>query len=109
MRFACEIESVPEAEITWEKDGAPVAFVSSNHSVGDGDDDDEVKTDDNSRELFINGSTTSFLHDKTLIHRFVTLNSGRILHIYNVQSADAGIYRYIFKCFFFLISLIENQ
>ncbi len=24
VRFHCEIESVPEAEITWEKDGSPI-------------------------------------------------------------------------------------
>jgi hypothetical protein len=91
VRFACEIESVPEAEITWEKDGAPVVFVSSDQTVGD---DDEVNNGTDNRKL-VNGSISldqEQNNNKPQI-RFVRLESGRILHIYDVQSADAGIYR----------------
>ncbi len=89
-RFACEIESVPEAEITWEKDGAPVASVSSDQSAGH---DDEVNNGTDNRRL-VNGSITSLVQEEKKPQiRFVSLESGRILHIYNVQPADAGIYR----------------
>ena len=75
VRFSCEIESVPEAEITWEKDGAPI---------------ESAVTEDN----YVNGS------------RFVMLKSG-VLHIYQVESGDAGIYRYSTPFIYFLLQLMS--
>ncbi len=83
---------MPEAEITWEKDGAPVA---SDQSTGRND-DDEVNNGTDSRKPNVNGSIITHLSvqiEKEPEIRFVSLDSGRILHIYNVQSDDAGIYR----------------
>lgn len=75
VRFACEIESMPEAEITWEKDGVVVVTVTLSDNQQDGDNGTDS----------INGSP---------IHpRFVKLESGKILHIYNVQPENAGNYR----------------
>lgn len=75
VRFACEIESMPEAEITWEKDGVAVVTVTQTDNQQDGDNGTDS----------INGSP---------IHpRFVKLESGKILHIYNVQPENAGNYR----------------
>ncbi|XP_057376033.1 protogenin-like isoform X2 [Daphnia carinata] len=71
VRFACEIESVPEAEITWEKDGVPVVTVTQTDNQEDGD----------------NGT------DSSIHARFVKLESGKVLHIYNVQSENVGNYR----------------
>lgn len=80
---------MPEAEITWEKDGAPVA---SDQSTGN--DDDQVNNGTDNRKPNVNGSITlSVQVEKEPEIRFVSLDSGRILHIYNVQSDDAGIYR----------------
>ncbi|KAI9554326.1 hypothetical protein GHT06_019598 [Daphnia sinensis] len=73
VRFACEIESVPEAEITWEKDGVPVVTVT---------------TQTDNQEDGHNGTDSSSIHPQ-----FVKLESGKILHIYNVQSENAGNYR----------------
>lgn len=47
-RFACEIESVPEAEITWEKDGAPVA---SDQSTDRNDDEEVINGTENPMSL----------------------------------------------------------
>lgn len=74
-RFACEIESVPEAEITWEKDGVPIVTQTENQE------DNDNGTD---------SISSSSVHPQI---RFIKLDSGIILHIYNVQSDDAGNYR----------------
>ena len=65
VRFSCEIESVPDASITWEKDGVAISAINQ-------DDDDDIQS------------------------RFVVLNSG-VLHIHDVQSDDAGNYRFNLK------------
>lgn len=73
VRFACEIQSLPDANISWEKDGVPIeSFVTQNESA-----------DHNNNSSSSSSSSSS---------RFVMLNSG-ILHIYGVQMSDAGNYR----------------